>query len=687
MEHLIPEGQAWTFQPTAFLDDAEKTRYIQPDYHVPDEQKLKSSSYLVISAPGAVGKSAFGNYLKTAKNAMLWDLAKLRLGSNTFIGSVLQAVGAAQLSEFLASVAAGNTTLVFDAIDEAELHSGWSGVQDFLKEVIQYTPRARPASVIFLARRDTAEMLDLALADLVPSDRMYATAGIGFFPKDRAIEFILSYIESAKGSAFVQRNENVLRAKSSEALSLSVAASGDELRTSGWSSVEQERFFGYAPVLQTVGKLLSESENPYTLSFEGSGAGYASIVAEILEKILDREKDKLAGAVTQRFPKERDQLAVLYSREDQQARILGLLTSDNDAAYSLPPLVSPQIAADVVDMLRGFLPQHPFLDGSRFAGPAFRDYVLAHALTSTDRRFSAELWIDDAQPLYTPILASLYHSAGSGTADASDAELLYESANAGALNGQSSLLMFLSELTPGKLTLEIASDEADPLGERLVFEASIPDDVRFLRRLNNAQIIVESSLVLGRREQAFDISESEVQAKSIRIESNRISVRSETGRPTHIESVDAVVAPPTLKVDVQTQGLLTVSWPGSKSYPWTAYFTESRAQSSNVDARTTLHVIARILGWFRKDRRKEYGRYRDLIVKHVVGQSPTARYALGFIDHIGALSESGNLFFIDADILDDHEVSWQKIQSGTVSQRAIESVENYLRATPQPPQF
>jgi hypothetical protein len=687
MDHLIPEGQAWTFQRTAFLEDPEETRYIQPDYHVPDEQEVKSSPYLVISAPGAVGKSAFGNHLKRAKNAMLWNLAKLRLGSNTFIGSVLQAVGPSQLPEFLASIAAGNTTLVFDAIDEAEMHSGWSGVQDFLTEVIQYTPNARAASVIFLARRDTAEMLDLALADLVPSGRTYATVGIGFFPRERAIEFILSYIENAKGSTYVQRNESVLRSKASEALSLSVAPIDSDPRASGWNSAEQERFFGYAPVLQTVGKLLSESENPYTLSFNGSGAGYASIVTEILERILDREKEKLGNAVVQRFPNEQEQLVGLYSREDQQARILGLLTSDDDAAYSLPPKISPQIAVEVVDMLRGFLPQHPFLDGARFAGPAFRDYVLAHGLTSADRRFSSELWIDMAQPLYTPILASLYHAAGSGEADANDAELLYESANAGALNGQSGLLMFLSEQSPGRLALEIASDESDPLGERLVFDASIPAEVRFLRRLNNAQVIVTSSVVLGRRDQGFDISESEVQAKSIRIESNRISVRSETGRPTHIEATEAVVAPPTLKVDLQAKGLLTVSWPGSKNYPWTAYSVESRAQDANVNAETTLHVVARILGWFRKDRRKEYGRYRDLIVKHVVGQSTTARYALGFIEHIGALSESGNLFFIDTNILDSYEVSWQKIQSGTVSQRAIDAVESYLRDTPQPPQF
>ena len=240
MEHLIPEGQVWTFQRTTFLDDSEESRYIQPDYHVPDEQQVKSSPYLIISAPGAVGKSAFGHHLKKAKNAMLWNLAKLRLGSNTFIGSVLQAVGTAQLPAFLGSIAAGNTTLVFDALDEAEMHSGWSGVQDFLKEVIQYTPNARSASVVFLARRDTAEMLDLALAELIPPGQRYATAGIGFFPRGRAIEFVLSYIERAKGNAFVERNENVLRAKAIEAVSLSVGQGGSgpaakwlELRRAG----------------------------------------------------------------------------------------------------------------------------------------------------------------------------------------------------------------------------------------------------------------------------------------------------------------------------------------------------------------------------------------------------------------------------------------------------------------------
>jgi hypothetical protein len=159
------------------------------------------------------------------------------------------------------------------------------------------------------------------------------------------------------------------------------------------------------------------------------------------------------------------------------------------------------------------------------------------------------------------------------------------------------------------------------------------------------------------------------------------------GGLTHIECSDSAVSPGTLKLEVQAPELFTVSWPGSKCFPWTPYSSQPRNQEETVEALTTLHVISRILGWFRKDRRKEYGRYRDLIVKHVVGESPNARYALGFIEHVGALSQSNNLYFVDMDIMDRFEISWQKIRGGTVSDSAIEAVRCYLRDTPQPPRF
>lgn len=687
MNEFIPCGRQWSFNKTSFITEPTEFEYVEPIYHLADESQVRRSRYLIISAPGAVGKSAFGLHLARTKNAMLWDLAKLRLGTNTFIGSVLQAIGPTNLPHFLSSIASGETTLVFDSIDEAELHSGWTGVEDFLKEVIAYTANALPASVVFLARRDTAELLELALSDLAPAESI-ATARIGFFSREGATQFTLAQISRLKGQDFVDRNGVVLREKAREAFAMPVVGDDGIDADADWRSTEHERFFGYAPVLQTIAKLLAESDNPYTLSFTQSRSGYAAIVAEILELILDRESAKFAEAVAQRFSSEKDlDLGGLYSQQDQQARILGFLNSDDPDAYSLPASLRPQVTAQIDEMLRGFLPQHPFLDGKDFAGPAFRDYVLAKGLTSQERRFSSELWIESAQPLFTPILASLYHAASAGRAQAEDTELLYESANAGAVSGQSSLLLFVSEEDPASLAIEIASDESNPLGEDLQFLAGDPPELAFVRRLNNAQIVTSSAVAFGRKDQAFDFVDCEVSAPLIRFQASRIRVRSENRGTTRLESAQPIQAPPALKVEIQSSELLSIVSPNSKTYPWTPYSSESAGHQARVDAKTTLHVMARILGWFRKDRRKEYGRYKDLIVKHVVGSSPTARYALGFIQHIGALSEGSNLYFIDTEILDSYEVSWQKIRSGTVSARATQAVEEYLRATPQPPLF
>ncbi|HEX8963368.1 MAG TPA: hypothetical protein VF801_10225, partial [Rhodocyclaceae bacterium] len=264
---------------------------------------------------------------------------------------------------------------------------------------------------------------------------------------------------------------------------------------------------------------------------------------------------------------------------------------------------------------------------------------------------------------------------------------LYDSANAGGMDTQSSLLLFISDDDPQTLSIEIASDETNPLAENLNFRASNPESLLFTRRLSNAQVITASTVVLGLKDQSFELIDCEINAPLIRFEADRLRVRSENAGRNRVESERPIQAPPTFRIDAQSTDLLAVVAPNSNVFPWNPFSSESANDDGPVNLDTTLHVLARILGWFRKDRRKEYGRYKDLIVKHVVGSSPTARYALGFIQHVGALSEHGNLYFIDTDILDSLEISWQKIRSGTVSSKARQTVEDYLRATPQPPLF
>ncbi|MBO3707759.1 MAG: hypothetical protein J5X21_15350 [Candidatus Accumulibacter sp.] len=688
MLEIIPSGRNWQFNTVAFIEQRSSQEYIDPQYLIENKNELRSSPYLIISAPGAVGKSAFGKYLSNTKNAMLWDLAKLRLGSNTFIGSIIEAVGPQQLTDFLDSIRKGHTTLVFDALDEAELHSGWSGVQSFIKDVITYTSEAIPASVVFLARRDTAELLEVALSELLSENRMFSTAKIGFFSKSAATKFILAQVKHHKGAEFLTKNQKIIERKAIEAISMSIFDEQPIASLDDWRSNEQERFFGYAPVLQTIARLISDSDNPYTLSFQQTGSRYSSIVSNILSIILNREQSKLIEAAKQRFaPDTVDSVRnAIYTGDDQQNRILSLMVGDTSAAYAIPATIQADVARTLSDMIRGFLPQHPFLNGNEFAGPAFRDYILANGLLSSDARLACEIWIDTNRPLFTPIFAGVYATRGVGEANSDDIEILYESANAGAVTSQSSLYLYVSADDASRISVEISSDESDPLGEHLVFRAPRTETIIFNRHLNNAHIVFDGTLRLGNRDQEFEVTESEVIAKEIRLESNHIRVRSTKKNASHLEA-ESATWPAILRIETTSDDLLTVSWPHSTSFPWTHYSSESAVAKSVVDANTTLHVVARILGWFRKDRREEYGRYRDLIVKHVVGQSPTARHALGYLNSIGALYERGNLYFIDSDVLDKHEVSWQKIRSGTVSPTVILSVEQYLRTNPNPPQF
>lgn len=686
MEEFIQVGRIWQFNDVPFLEKEHNANYIEAEYHVPNLESIRNSPYLVISAAGAVGKSAFAQHLVSTKHAMLWNLSKLRLGSNTFVGSLVQAVGPTKLGDILESLRTGQTTLVFDAIDEAELHSGWSGITDFLKDVVQYTTDARNCSVIFLSRRDTAELIEITLADFLSNQAPPSSARIGYFSKTAAVKFLLAEVEKYKGKEFSDRHKKVLTEKANEALSMSLDGSNIGTTGSNWDNDDQQKFFGYAPVLQTISKLLAEPDNPYTLSIGKDASSKAAIISDIFDLILQREQGKFVNAATERPEfSNTDILALdLYSPHDQLNRLIGHLLDDKIVANSAPSGFAQDQREAFEEMVKSFLPQHPFLDGKNFAGPAFRDYLIAVGLLSDELRLSTEILVESAPPLFSPIFAGIYAKVGKKEGYAKDIEIIYESANSSTGSRNLNLSLFVNEDRPNYLTVEISSDEK---ADDEDIELSVPktDSLIFHRRLINANIFFDGKIVLGRRDMEFEISNSELFANCIQIDANLLRIRPTGNSVSRIET-DSLEASPSLRIDSKPE-YLAVAWSGSNAYPWTAFTSTAVSSDDPNDVASMLHVIARILGWFRKDRRDEYGRYKDLIRKHVVGKSKTARFALGYLQSINALYERGNLYFIDSEKLDEHEVSWTMIKSGKASSKAIKSIENYLSEVPEPPSF
>jgi len=49
--------------------------------------------FVLFSAPGAVGKTALAKFVAYKTKGLYWDLSKLVIGDNTFIGTIYESVG------------------------------------------------------------------------------------------------------------------------------------------------------------------------------------------------------------------------------------------------------------------------------------------------------------------------------------------------------------------------------------------------------------------------------------------------------------------------------------------------------------------------------------------------------------------------------------------------------------------
>ena len=140
----------------------EEPFYIPPAFSdVKTDVKLSSlePKFVLLSAPGAAGKSSLAKYIANRFNAIYWNLAKVKVGTNSFAGSILNAVGAPKYSEFIGDLNAGNVLLVIDAFDEAEIISGRKMINSFIADISNSLSTHTLPTVFLLARTETAQYI------------------------------------------------------------------------------------------------------------------------------------------------------------------------------------------------------------------------------------------------------------------------------------------------------------------------------------------------------------------------------------------------------------------------------------------------------------------------------------------------------------------------------------------------
>ncbi|MDW4571412.1 hypothetical protein R8Z57_01320 [Microbacterium sp. M3] len=375
--------------------------FIEPSFVTGESiDELSKGRVLLVAAPAAVGKSVLARELGLRTGNPLVDLAGRRIGEAFFTGALARQLGGQQALELVAELHAGRATLIIDSADEALVGNGPQdygvAIQD-LADLIGAGALGRPAAVI-LGRPDTIDETARVLEQTItPVSRI----DVAFFTEDQARAFVRLKALGPKGSGPAQELQDFLGAFFDLVM--------DALGASEW--LQANSFVGYAPVLDALATFYDPEVNMMRVLNEIKRAGTTEhvwgLLIQIIQKVLDRETDKFAKSFGAGDAGKTDYGRLSYTRDLQ----LSLLMADRPLEVPITPEVEPADEmwwVEIESQIREQFRVHPFVAGGletldnpllRFTNAAFRDYVVASTLGTTDpirARVIRDSWCDPA---------------------------------------------------------------------------------------------------------------------------------------------------------------------------------------------------------------------------------------------------------------------------------------------------
>lgn len=477
------------------------------------ETECTAPSLILIAAPAAVGKSTVAREIARRQNAPYWDLAKFRVGTNTFTGTLGQSYGA-QYGTVLTELAAGNFLLVIDALDEAHVRAGTEALEEFLDDLVNQTlqPRARP-TVILLGRVDTVDFAEhLYLSE---SKVPYSRYKLDYFDHARALDFIDKHLDRKRaedGGKVLHRDpqrRSDFEVARDDLFQLVYDLLARDVKDP-WSSSEVSDFLGYAPVLDALAEYLGHPNLQVVLNqivdarnaMEGINASKKwHFLRKIIATLQSREQEKMHNSVRHDLGAIAKQIGwddwdKLYNSEEQSARLLANFVSGS-VKETLPTQLLPIYSKAVASQL----PTHPFRgDRNGFAGIVFEEYIYAWAMTRRDEMLpDVRERLASASYRPTPILAHFIATMpwdNHGPAlDAEDFGYFYDSVMAAAVRRGDVRLRIETDARGTLASLE--AGEGEKSEKFMVNIRSAESGVHFGANLSFADISIDHPVHLG----------------------------------------------------------------------------------------------------------------------------------------------------------------------------------------------
>ncbi len=279
----------------------------------------------------------------------------------------------------------------------------------------------------------------------------------------------------------------------------------------------------------------------------------------------------------------------------------------------------------------------------------------------------------------TPLLIQFYCAGETELVWGEDAGFFYESfSSRDTVTNLSSATIMLPPAADEMLhTFELFDAGPDGSSEpiRFFIRDESPVNVVFNRRLRNAFLNVEGTVTLGNATNGFEIADSQVNCRSLVVRSRVFIVRSSSqAQAVEITTETYEQIPPMIELQTRGPGRLAVSWPGARLYPWTRFVAEATDDTRRRTGQDSFLALRRILGWFRRDKKEDLARYRDLIRNVVVGENVLRQFMLKFLIERGTIFPDGPLYKLNISRLTAAGLNYSDLRQG----RETESITRFL---------
>lgn len=379
--------------------DGESTmsRYVQPPMSqiatVQGITPLQDAQVVLISAPGATGKTSMSQYISYKLDIPIFDLGCFdAVGANTIGGLLMKEVEEDDVFRYHSGLKAGTCSLIIDGLDEASIKVTQEGFEAFLKDVAFFAKGAKGLPFVILGRPGVMEDASMILEE---NGINTALLEIEPFTINKAVEFI----DNQMNPDYVQRFDKQYK----EVRDYIIKKIGGFFKSESELNKKLfERFIGYAPVLQSISNLLNEKQDFHSLlnDLRDSKKQNIDLLIDIVKRILQRERQKIFDEVLPQVfevgrPEQfkQDIRKIAGDEEEQCRRVLALFLK-KDIVFNVAH--EKQFDEKYNDKMSEWIKHHPFFKGNekKIQNIVFESYLIAMLIDKADCRDDVLSYLD-----------------------------------------------------------------------------------------------------------------------------------------------------------------------------------------------------------------------------------------------------------------------------------------------------